>query len=393
MKTLKKSVFLIFTSYLSFSIFSTAVDASRFEPEPRKKIKAKFPTVRYHSFQSVNNLKNNSNFVLKLPGSLKNPRFVAPAKKPENDLASSDCILILSAHPFEQKALFRQLSCMRKKMWKFEGKKIFSNQIAVYFYSYKGYRFAFALTGENFISTVIRLQTLSIKMPNIKAVFFVGIGGSLNDKLLPGDICVPSSWACHSTGYVYNEGEKEGYKPRYPSPYNNNFYCYYPDFTMLGFNSKNSPKYVKSIHCDSTLLKFVYSTRKWLNKHNNLRNVLNNANESVQLHCGRVGVSGTVFVDNATYRIFLQETYRADVVDMESFAVASVCSSEKIPFIIFRGISDLAGENGEEGSNYIDRSGRKLASHNVAWFTKKIIQGLPHSNELKQFLFYSRNPN
>jgi nucleoside phosphorylase len=55
------------------------------------------------------------------------------------------------------------------------------------------------------------------------------------------------------------------------------------------------------------------------------------------------GASANVYVNNAAYRAHLRSKFNATPTDMESAAVAIVCYQNKIPFIAFRGLSDLAG--------------------------------------------------
>ena len=58
---------------------------------------------------------------------------------------------------------------------------------------------------------------------------------------------------------------------------------------------------------------------------------------------GGNGVSGQSFVDNAQFRQYAFETFKAQVLDMESAAVAMVAHANGVPFIAFRSLSDLAG--------------------------------------------------
>ena len=64
---------------------------------------------------------------------------------------------------------------------------------------------------------------------------------------------------------------------------------------------------------------------------------------------GGRGVSGQAFVDNAAFREWAHATFEAQVLDMESAAVAHVAYVNEVPFIAFRSLSDLAG--GGEGAN------------------------------------------
>ncbi|MEM7490799.1 MAG: phosphorylase, partial [Pseudomonadota bacterium] len=64
---------------------------------------------------------------------------------------------------------------------------------------------------------------------------------------------------------------------------------------------------------------------------------------------GGNGVSGAAFVDNADLRDWAHATFDAQVLDMESSAVAHVAYANEVPFIAFRSLSDLAG--GGDGAN------------------------------------------
>lgn len=55
------------------------------------------------------------------------------------------------------------------------------------------------------------------------------------------------------------------------------------------------------------------------------------------------GISSNVFVDNRAYREFLNSKFNATAIDMETAAIALICYQQKIPFIAFRSLSDLAG--------------------------------------------------
>jgi len=91
---------------------------------------------------------------------------------------------------------------------------------------------------------------------------------------------------------------------------------------------------------------------------------------------GGNGVSGPTFVDNAAYREWVWQTFRADALDMETSAVALVAYENQVPFIAFRSLSDLAGGNGE--ANEARVFGR-LASENSAAVVLSFLEALPRS--------------
>jgi adenosylhomocysteine nucleosidase len=88
---------------------------------------------------------------------------------------------------------------------------------------------------------------------------------------------------------------------------------------------------------------------------------------------GGNGVSGQAFVDNAAFREYTFKTFEANVLDMETAAIAHVAYANGLPYIAFRSLSDLAG--GGEGENEIgtffkiaaDNSARVLLAFFAAW--------------------------
>ena len=89
-----------------------------------------------------------------------------------------------------------------------------------------------------------------------------------------------------------------------------------------------------------------------------------------RLVVGGSGVSGQAFVDNAAFRQYVFETFKAQVLDMETAAVAMVAYANNVPFIAFRSLSDLAG--GGEGANEL-RTFFQLASDNSATVVQRFL--------------------
>ena len=89
-----------------------------------------------------------------------------------------------------------------------------------------------------------------------------------------------------------------------------------------------------------------------------------------RLVVGGNGVSGQAFVDNAAFRQYVFKTFEAQVLDMESAAVAMVAYANGVPFIAFRSLSDLAG--GDQGANEV-RTFFQLASDNSAAVVQRFL--------------------
>ena len=89
---------------------------------------------------------------------------------------------------------------------------------------------------------------------------------------------------------------------------------------------------------------------------------------------GGNGISGPVFMDNADYRAYAFKAFDAQVLDMETAAVAHVALSNTVPFIAFRSLSDLAG--GDPGENQAEAF-YPLASDNSARVVTAFLKALP----------------
>jgi adenosylhomocysteine nucleosidase len=92
--------------------------------------------------------------------------------------------------------------------------------------------------------------------------------------------------------------------------------------------------------------------------------------QAPRLLVGGNGVSGAAFVDNARFRQYVFDTFKAQVLDMESAAVATVAYANAVPFIAFRSLSDLAGGGGE--ANQL-RTFFQLASDNSAAVVQRFL--------------------
>jgi adenosylhomocysteine nucleosidase len=89
---------------------------------------------------------------------------------------------------------------------------------------------------------------------------------------------------------------------------------------------------------------------------------------------GGNGVSGPTFVDNAAYREWAWSTFMADALDMETAAVAVVAYENRVPYVAFRSLSDLAG--GGPGQNEVRTFGQ-LAAENSALVVVEYLKALP----------------
>ena len=96
---------------------------------------------------------------------------------------------------------------------------------------------------------------------------------------------------------------------------------------------------------------------------------------SPKIVVGGTGVSAGVFADNAEFRDYLFKAWQARVLDMESSAVTQVAFANRVPVIVFRSLSDLAG--GDAGANQMNTF-MTLASANSAMVVKTFVAALPN---------------
>ena len=96
--------------------------------------------------------------------------------------------------------------------------------------------------------------------------------------------------------------------------------------------------------------------------------------ETPRIVVGGSGVSGSAFVDNAEFRKYVYQTFEAQVLDMESAAIAHVAYANDIPFLAVRSLSDLAGGGGNE-NQIVTFLG--LAAGNAAAVIRALFQNFP----------------
>ena len=155
------------------------------------------------------------------------------------------------------------------------------------------------------------------------AVILTGIAGAVDTSIRIGDIVVPESWMAHDYGY-YGSG---GLRPEGMSVYVPgedgivDVAAFQADSLMLSRAEHLKPDQVGLEQVSSGIPRVIV---------------------------GGVGVTGNTFIDSRDKREWLSSSFRALTVDMESAAVAQVCTINSIPFAVFRSASDLAGGSGSE---------------------------------------------
>lgn len=225
------------------------------------------------------------------------------------------------------------------------------------------------------ISMTNAAMTTQLALDRFKVTHIVvsGIAGGVNPGLNIGDVTVANRWG----QYLEVLAARETAPGRYQAP------PWMKDATLPNFGMLHPrPVEVRSagrtgmerkfwFDADPALLAVAAQMRDVaLERCDAQRACLTKAPRMV---LGGTGVSGQAFVDNAAFREYTFQTFQANVLDMETAAIAHVAYANGVPYIAFRSLSDLAG--GGEGANEMgtflkiaaDNSAKVLLAFLAAW--------------------------
>jgi adenosylhomocysteine nucleosidase len=225
------------------------------------------------------------------------------------------------------------------------------------------------LSGQSMVNAAMAAQA-GLDHFTLTGIVFSGIAGGVDPSLDIGDVVVPAQWGSYletvaarqtQGGYAPPADERTSFPPfgmMYPravivspqgKPMENRFW-FPADPILLATAGKLADTPLKRCLADRCLTR------------------------APKVVIGGAGVSGQSFVDNADLRRYAFATFHAQVLDMESSAVAQVAYVNGVPFIAFRSLSDLAG--GGEGPNQVHLF-FQLAADNSAAVVRAFLKALP----------------
>ena len=228
------------------------------------------------------------------------------------------------------------------------------------------------LSGISMINAAMTTQFV-LDHFSVNRIVFSGISGGLNPDLSIGDVVVPAQWSEYLEA-VFARDSGSGYVlPHYVKhPQDNNFGMIFPQPVEIA-RAPEDPEPRNWFAVDPELIALARTVADGV-KLNDCTADGKCLGRRPRVTIGGNGVSGQAFVDNGAFRDYARKTFGANVVDMESAAVAHVAYVNKIPFIAFRSLSDLAG--GDAGENQIEAF-KGLASANSASVVRAFIKALP----------------
>jgi adenosylhomocysteine nucleosidase len=204
-----------------------------------------------------------------------------------------------------------------------------------------GKQIVLAESGVGMTNAAMTTQEL-ISRFHPRGLVFSGIAGAIDSSVQIGDLCICSSWITHD--YVYCGPDSTQAQP------------------IHSFLARaDSLASFWSFRADSG---YVGMARQIDHGKLSLQKI---GTREPRIIVGGACASGNAFIDNAEKRMWLKERFGAMVTDMESAAVAQVCTANGVPFVIIRSASDLAGGSpSKTATEQLDQFFRIAASNSAA---------------------------
>ncbi|MBY0300648.1 MULTISPECIES: 5'-methylthioadenosine/S-adenosylhomocysteine nucleosidase [Sphingomonas] len=209
----------------------------------------------------------------------------------------------------------------------------------------------------------------------VKRIVFSGIAGGVDPQLSIGDVIVPEHWGQYLEVSFARQTPKGWVTPEpVDAGAPANWGMMFPRGVRVGNEAEPAARhYLLSV--DPQLLALARQVAGRVT----LRRCADAAKAACldhppQIVVGGTGVSAGVFADNAQFRTYLHDAWKARVLDMESAAVVQVAYANRVPAVVFRSLSDLAG--GDEHANQMTTF-MALASVNSADVVRAFVAALP----------------
>lgn len=218
------------------------------------------------------------------------------------------------------------------------------------------------LSGVSMVNAAMTSQLLLDRF-DVEAIVVSGIAGGVDPALKIGDVVVPARWGQYLEAVFARETESNRFTmPSWAESPFAPFGMIHPQPVEVRSDRVPDGEERFWFEADPRMLETARATIAEVD----LERCLPDQTclpSPPSLVVGGNGVSGQAFVDNAAFRDYAFETFEANVLDMETAAIATVAHANSVPFIAFRSLSDLAG--GGPGENEM-ATFLKLAADNSA---------------------------
>lgn len=229
--------------------------------------------------------------------------------------------------------------------------------------TYKGEPIVIFTTGISVANAAMTMQMALDYFP-IDKVVMMGIAGAVNPVFEAGDIAIPERWYFHDESVYVNPNPNEKGKFILPEHYEKALKSYKaresvdpnaPKYKNFGFIHPREVTVIKDGLAKPqgtpyfTVSEELFSLAK--KALSTIDPIKVPSGKPINIIIGGNGVTGSIYADNAKYRLWLRDVFTAQVTEMESAAVGQVCFVNEVDWIIIRSVSDLAGA--QKGHNQI----------------------------------------
>jgi len=235
----------------------------------------------------------------------------------------------------------------------------------------EGHDVVLVLSGVSMVNAAMTAQ-MAIDRFNLRAILFSGIAGGVDPSLNIGDVVVSERWGQYLDVILARETQQGFQLPSWSKQEFPNFGMIFSRGVKAAREGQAKPERQFWFPADEKLFEIARTATPGVE----LKRCVEAAClvHPPKVVVGGNGVSGTAFVDNAAFRTWAFDTFKAQVLDMESAAVAHVATTNAVPFLAFRSLSDLAG--GGAGENEMETF-EKLASENSVAVLRAFLKAMP----------------
>lgn len=244
------------------------------------------------------------------------------------------------------------------------------NGVEFYTGQMEGVEVVVFLTGISLVNAAMNTQ-LVIDHFEVEAILVSGVAGGVDPSLSFADVTVPSQWGQYNEMVFMRETAPGEYAP-HPGlgPEFEPFMFMGPRGMHVATASDPSPKERKFWYQADAELMIAAEKAAETVEFKQCVDETTCLPRPPKVVLGGNGVTGSIFQDNAEFREYLFDTFDAQVLEMETSAIATVAYANTIPYIGFRSLSDLAGGGGGVNEYPIFEV---LAAENAAAFLREFL--------------------